>query len=139
VTIPQAAPGEFESFLETSDNIIVEAVRRGEDHIELRFVECLGLSGMATVKLSLPHGSVHVTDLVGRERSTLPASGDCIIQVQPQEIVTLHFQTDGHVTQVPIPISSWDSFVPKQKLAALHAYDPDLRGHPPFGDGGMAF
>lgn len=139
VTIPQAAPRAFESFLETSDNIIVEAMRREEDHIELRFVECLGLLGTVKVKLSLPHGPVRVTDLVGRERSTLPASGDCIVQVQPQEIVTLHFQTDGYVTQVPMPITAWDPFVPKEKLPALHACDPNLKGHPPFGDGSMNF
>jgi hypothetical protein len=34
---------------------------------------------------------------------------------------------------VPEPIKQWDSFVPKEKLAALHAYDPKLIGHPPFG------
>lgn len=139
VAIPQAAPRAFESFLETSDNIIVEAMRREEDHIELRFVECLGLPGTVKVKLSLPHGPVHVTDLVGRKRSTLPTTGNCTIAVQPQEIATLHFQTAGYVTQVPTPITRWDPFVPKEKLPALHDYDPNLKGHPPFGDGSMNF
>ncbi len=128
----------FESFLETSDNIIVEAMRREKNHIELRFAEALGLAGTATIKLSLPHGPVYITDLIGRRKSALSGSGAYTIPVQPQQIVTLHFET-AKTLPVPEPIMAWDEFVPQEKLAALHAYDPNVKGHPPFGGGSQNF
>ena len=127
-----------EAFLETSDNIIVEALRREGDHIELRFAETLGIAGIATIKLSLPHGPAYITDLTGRHKSGLSGSGTYTIPVQPQQIVTLHFET-AHTLPVPNPIMAWDEFVPKEKLAALHAYDPKVKGHPPFGGGSATF
>jgi len=45
----------------------------------------------------------------------------------------MQFETESTLAE-PEPIQSWDAFVPQQKLAALHAYDPNLIGHPPFGD-----
>jgi hypothetical protein len=30
-------------------------------------------------------------------------------------------------------VSEWEKFVPQSKLKALHAYSPELIGHPPFG------
>jgi alpha-mannosidase len=138
VIIPGVSPEMSRSFLETSGNMIVEAMRREDDHIELRFVECLGLPGTASVKVSLPHGKVHLTDLTGRKKATLPHADGYSIPIQPQEIVTLHFET-AQVLPVPDPIKSWDEFVPKEKLAALHAYDPNVKGHPPFGGGSLTF
>ena len=128
----------FESFLQTSDNIIVEAVRREHDHIELRFAECLGLPGIAHVKLSLPHGAVYHTDLMGNKRSLLKGEGTQSIPVLPQQIVTLHFET-AHALHSPEPITSWDEYVPKEKRALLHAYDANVTGHPPFGTGSTQF
>ena len=136
--IPEVSREMSRSFLETSGNIIVEAMRREEDHIELRFVECLGLPGTASVKVSLPHGKVHITDLTGRKKTTLPHAESYSIPLQPQEIVTLHLET-AQALVVPDPIESWDEFVPKEKLAALHAYDPNVKGHPPFGGGSATF
>jgi alpha-mannosidase len=132
VTFAQTTAQPFKSFVETSDNIIVEAVRREEKHIELRFAECLGVPGSATVKLSLPHGKAYTTDLTGRKKSTLSGSDNYTVAVQPQEIVTLHFET---AQELPVaePITEWDPFVPKDKLAALHAYNPNVKGHPPYG------
>jgi alpha-mannosidase len=138
VTIPQAMAQPFKTFLDTSDNIIVEAVRREDKYIELRFAECLGLPGNAFVKLSLPHGQGCVTDLMGRTKSLLSGSGTYTIPVQPQEIVTLHFET-AQAVPVPEPITAWDPFVPRDKLAALHSYSPDVKGHPPFGGGSLTF
>jgi alpha-mannosidase len=138
VTIPQAMAQPFKAFLATSDNIIVEAVRREDKYIELRFAECLGLPGNAFVKLSLPHGQGCVTDLMGRTKSLLSGSGTYTIPVQPQEIVTLHFET-AQAVPVPEPITAWDPFVPRDKLAALHSYSPDVKGHPPFGGGSLTF
>jgi alpha-mannosidase len=133
IVIPSVAVADSRSFLETSDNIIVEAMRREKNYIEVRFVECFGISGTASVKLALPHGKVYVTDLTGRRKSTLRDADTHTIPVRPQEIVTLHFETT-HALLIPDPITQWDSFVPKQKLAALHSYDPTVKGHPPFGD-----
>ncbi len=138
VTLVRAVAQPFKSFIETSDNIIIEAVRREEKHIELRFAECLGLPGNATLKLSLPHGQAYMTDLAGRKKSTISGSDNYTIAVQPQEIVTLHFET---AQELPVaePITDWDRFVPREKLAALHAYDPNVKGHPPFGGGSTTF
>ena len=121
------------SFLETSDNVIVEAVRREGDHIEIRLVECLGSSGKAEVKLALPHKSAALTDLAGRKLQALPKSEQYSFPVRPQQIVTLQFETSS-VLPMPEPVQSWDAFVPEEKLPALHAYDPNLIGHPPFGE-----
>ena len=118
------------SFLETSDNVIVEALRREGEHIELRMVECLGSSGTAEIKMNLPHRGVTFTDLIGRKLSVLSKSSRYSFPIRPQQIVTVHFETDSSVPE-PEPILSWDAFVPAEKLAALHAYDPRLIGHPP--------
>jgi hypothetical protein len=113
-------------------------VRREDDHIELRFAESLGLAGIATIKFSLPHVSAFSTDLGGKHKSALSGSGVYTITVQPQQIVTLHFETEKSLP-IPEPITSWDAFVPKEKLASLHAYDPTVKGHPPFGGGSQTF
>jgi hypothetical protein len=138
IVIADAAPKSFASYVETSNNIIVEAVRREQNHIEMRFAECLGLSGTAEVKLNLPHGAVHRTNLAGKIESTLQGTGTYAISVAPQQIVSLHFETEGTLP-VPDPITAWDEFVPEQKRSALHAYDPNVKGHPPFGGDSMEF
>src|SRR5208283_961053 len=53
------------SFLSTSGNIILEAMRQLGSDIEVRLVECLGYTGRAEVTLSLPHKSAAMTDLTG--------------------------------------------------------------------------
>ncbi len=138
VVLANAAPAHFASYLETSENIIVEALRREKGYIELRFAECLGLPGTANVKLNLPHGAVHQTDLAGTPMSSVSGSGIYAIPVAPQQIVTLHFETADNLP-VPDPVTAWDEFVPAQKRAALHGYDPNVKGHPPFGGGSMEF
>jgi alpha-mannosidase len=138
LVFPNAAPAPFISYLETSDNIVVEAVRREQGHIELRFAECLGQAGAANVKLKLPHGRVHRTDLAGKSLSQRSGAGAYSVPVTPQQIVTLHFET-AETLPAPDPVTSWDEFVPKQKRDALHAYDPNVKGHPPFGGGGAEF
>ncbi len=125
-----SAPAKL--FVETSDNVILEAMRREGDHIEMRLVECFGVPGTAIVKLHLPHGAGSVTDLTGRKKSDLRKSDEYRFPVRPQQIVTLHFETSSAIP-VPEPIKAWDAFVPADKLPALRAYDPTLVGHPPFG------
>jgi alpha-mannosidase len=120
------------SFLETSENLILETMRREGDHTEVRLVECVGKPGTARIKLSLPHNAAWLADATGRHRSALAGGQEYTFSVRPQQIVTLHFQTAA-VLLAPPPIEAWDRFVPKSKLPALHAYDPNLIGHPPTG------
>jgi alpha-mannosidase len=134
VIIPGRAARSARSYVETSDNVIVEALRREDNHIEIRLVECFGLSGIASVHVLLPHQNAMLTDLIGRNQSVLPHSSMYRFPVRPQQIVTIHLQTPTALTSVE-PITAWDQFVPEKKLAALHRYEPGVKGHPPFGDG----
>ncbi len=132
VLIAERAGIQTKSFLATSDNVIVEAMRREGSHIEVRLAECLGQSGQADLTLSLPHSRVAFTDLTGKHISNQGKSSHYNFKVRPQQIVTLHFETAAAVTE-PEVVTKWDAFVPEHKLPALHAYDPSLIGHPPFG------
>jgi alpha-mannosidase len=130
MTAGSSAPAK--SFVETSGNLIMEAMRREGTHIEMRLVECLGVPGTATVRLHLPHDAATITDLTGRKKFSLSKSDQYTFPVRSQQIITLHFETSSAIP-VPEPIKAWDPFVPADKLPALHAYDPTLVGHPPFG------
>ena len=134
--IPLAASSVFRarSFLETSDNVIVEAVRREQGYIELRMVEAVGMEGEATVRLLLPHRAAARVDFTGKKLATLPVASSYKVPLRPQQIVTMHFEVASDVG-APELITTWDRFVPQRKLAALHRYQPGLKGHPPFGDG----
>lgn len=138
ILLAESEGGDQGPILETSDNIVVEALRREGDHIELRFAEVLGVSGRATVKLNLPHSGAALTSLIGKHRQTLEGNGSYIVNVRPQEIITMHFRTAVALTEAR-PVLSWDEFVPPAKLEALHAYDPNVKGHPPFGGGSSEF
>jgi alpha-mannosidase len=138
IVLTEAEAGDQVPILETSDNIVVEALRREGDHIELRFAEVLGVSGPATVKLNLPHSEAALTSLTGKHRQTLQGNGSYMVQVKPQEIITMQFRTSATLPEAK-PVGSWDEFVPSAKLAALHAYDPSVKGHPPFGGGSTEF
>lgn len=126
------------SILETSNNVIVEALRCEKEHIEVRMVECLGHSGTASVKLMLPHTRVTLTDLKGRKQSELAKSDTYKIDLNPQQIVTIHFETGITLSEAQ-PVTKWDNFVSRQKLPALHYYSPKLVGHPPFGNESNTF
>jgi hypothetical protein len=132
IVIPQRRPAPAPPVVETSDNVIVEAMRREQNYIELRMMECFGEAGTATVKVHLPHRTASLTDFIGRIQSTLPKAAEYRFPIRAQQIVTMHFET-ASTLPAPEPIKGWDAFVPKEKLAALHAYDPKLVGHPPFG------
>lgn len=133
IVTSSAAAVPTKSFLETSDNVIVEALRREGSYIEVRLVECFGSAGTAQISLKLPHKNAVMTDLIGRKLSSLPTSSSYTFPLRPQQIVTLHFEVTSTLPEAE-PIKSWDPFVPENKLPALHAYDPSLIGHPPFGE-----
>ena len=138
IMIVEAGGGDQAPILETSDNIVVEALRREGDQIELRFAEVLGVPGTATVKLNLPHSGAALTTLTGKHMQKLDGNSSYTVEVKPQEIITMHFKTAAALTEAK-PVISWNEFVPPAKLAALQAYDPSVKGHPPFGGGDMEF
>ena len=90
------------------------------------------------MKLNLPHSGAALTSLTGKHRLNLKRSGAYTVQLKPQEIITMHFKTSAALTEAK-PAVSWEEFAPLAKLAALQAYDPSVKGHPPFGGGGMEF
>ncbi|MBM3859763.1 MAG: hypothetical protein FJ395_08955 [Verrucomicrobia bacterium] len=117
-------------FLQTSDNVIVEALRREGSEIELRLVECLGKAGNAQVMLRLPHESAALTDMLGGNRQPLRGGPSYKFPVRPQQIVTMRFKTADAVPAVK-PLTEWDELVPEKKREALRRYQPDVKGHPP--------
>ncbi len=119
-------------FLDTSDNVIVEALRREGGEIELRLAECLGRGGEASVTLDLPHRGAALTDLVGGRRQLLSGGPSYKVPVRAQQIVTLRFRTAEPVAEIR-PLTEWDELVPEAKRAALRRYLPDVKGHPPAG------
>lgn len=129
--VVEGAPGKALSFLQSSDNVIIEAMRRDGDAIEIRLAECFGHSGPAHLTLSLPHRNASMTNLVGAEAKPLSGGPRYAFEVRPQQIVTLRFRTDSAVA-VPKPLLEWDPVVPEPKRAALHKYSSE-KGHPPAG------
>jgi alpha-mannosidase len=125
-------PVKSQSFVETSDNVIVEAMRRDGADIELRLVEALGQAGTAEVKMNLPYSSAALTDLTGAHAQNLSGGPAYQFPVKPQQIVTLRFRTATPVAAVE-PLLDWSPLVPTNKLAALHEYLPTVVGHPPRG------
>ena len=117
------------SFLSTSENLIVEAVRRQEGDIEVRLAEWSGQPGEAEVTLNLPHKDARLTNMMGEKERPLEASqGSYRFAVRPQQIVTLRFRTGSSVPR-PEAIRSWTPLVPKFKRAPLEVNEP-VKGYP---------
>lgn len=127
-----AAAGDARSFLETSDNVIVESMRRDRGFLEVRLAECLGYSGTAQVRLHLPHEEAAITNLVGADAKPLGGGPAYEFAVRPQQIVTLRFRTAEAVPAAG-PLLEWDALVPLSKRAALHHYSSE-KGLPPRGN-----
>jgi alpha-mannosidase len=122
-----------ESFIQTSDNVIVEVIRREGDEIELRLVECLGKAGNASVTINLPHSSAALTDFIGEHPQAIEGKGSYTFAVRPQQIVTIRLKTQSKVEYIK-PLMAWDEMVPPAKRAALNSYQGDKKGHPPRGN-----
>ena len=130
---PSCAPARAKSFVQTSDNVIVEVVRREGRDIELRLAECLGLAGTAAVKVSLPHKQAALTDLLGGRAEPLLKSGPAYrFPIRPQQIVTMRFRAKEAVADIE-PLLSWEPLVPEAKRKALNTR-LHKKGHPPRGD-----
>ena len=128
VALPGRAVAAPTPFLSASGNVIVEALRRVGDEIELRLAEISGSAGTAEVTLDLPHKGAWLTDLTGGRRKPLTGGPHYSFAIRPQQIVTIRFGA-GSAVAVPEPIKQWDALVPADKLAALHEYST-LKGHP---------
>ncbi|MHB8522955.1 MAG: glycoside hydrolase family 38 N-terminal domain-containing protein [Limisphaerales bacterium] len=133
--VPGVSRTEPVSFGQTSDNVIVEALRREGDSIELRLAECFGLPGQASVTLALPHEQASLTDLAGNHPKPLAGGSKYDFAVRPQQIVTLHFKTTQAVDAIK-PLLRWDELVPPDKLPALKKRLPGRVGLPPQGTDG---
>jgi len=108
--------------------VIVEALHRDANEIELRMAECMGSGGDAEVVVELPHKGAWLADLTGARRKPLAGGPRYRFPVRAQQIVTLRFGA-GSAVPVPEPIRQWDDLVPSEKLPALHEYS-DQKGHP---------
>lgn len=134
VTIaPDCATKSPQSFVQTSDNVIVEVIRRERGDIELRLAECLGKAGTAKVTVNLPHSSAALTDMLGNHPQPLNGKNSYTFAVRPQQIVTMRLRTQSTVEQIK-PLIAWDELVPPSKRAALNSYLKDKKGHPPRGN-----
>jgi alpha-mannosidase len=119
------------SYLHTSDNVIVEALRREGPDIELRMAECFGYAGEAEITLNLPHTDARLTDLVGGNAKPLAGGPTYKFPIRPQQIVTMRFRAPSAVPDVK-PLLKWDELVPEAKREALNTRI-DAKGHPPRG------
>ncbi len=119
------------SFLGTSGNVIVEAMRRDREYLEVRLAECTGRPGTAHVTLALPHRGAALTNLTGGEAKPLSGGPRYEFPVRAQQIVTLRFRTNGNVP-APKPLLDWEPLVPPAKRAMLRRYSAE-KGHPPRG------
>jgi len=126
------------SFLETSGNVIVEALRRVGNEIELRLVECTGRGGEVMVRTNLPHKNAVMTNLIGKnrlrlkaQRSPRPASSEYRFDVKPQQIVTLRLQALDAVAQAKA-LTTFDPLIPEKKRESTRGFiHPELKGVPP--------
>jgi hypothetical protein len=128
---PYLTSGKLASFLETSANVIVEAVRRDGQFLEVRLAECFGETGSAEITLALPHKTAAITNMAGSEPQRLKGGPRYSFAVRPQQIVTLRFQTADKAVP-PTPLLEWDPLVPESKRPMLHEYSSE-KGHPPRG------
>ncbi len=133
ILAPGTAASPARSYLQTSENVIVEALRREGGFIEARLVECLGRAGTASVKLDLPHQQACLTNLRGeRPVPLLPGPDGYLLPVRPQQILTLRFATGWAEPEIQ-PLVKWDELVPPSKLEALKLRLQNRKGHPPMG------
>ncbi len=117
-----------ESLIETSDNVIVEAVRRTGRQIEVRLVESTGREGTAEITLRLPHRGASLTNMMGENPRPLPGGPAYRFPIRPQQIVTLRFGTASAVA-APAIVRTWKPLVPSIKRRALETRLTE-KGHP---------
>jgi len=105
---------EAMSFVQTSDNLIVEALRRTDGEIEIRMVECKGKSGQAQIQIDLEHTKAEITNLLGKERQILKGGPNYTFDIRPQQIVTLRLKAKDSVKPVEA-LRSFETLIPPVK------------------------
>ena len=130
--VPETASAPAESFVETSDNLIVQALRREGKEMELRLMEALGRPGQARITVHLPHTSARITDLLGKRPTPLSGGPTYAFPIRPQQIVTLRMDTKSGAPEIQT-LTDWTPLVPESKRQALKKYNPSVKGHPPHG------
>lgn len=136
LVVPGVRAAKPDSLVATSDNVLVEAVRREGPFLEIRLAECLGRPGTAELTVALPHTEAFTTDLTGGHPKPLAGAGPRYeFPVRPQQIVTLRFRTASRVKAIE-PLLKWDNLVPPAKLPQLRKKIPGAVGHPPLGKEG---
>ncbi|MEJ5367221.1 MAG: hypothetical protein WHT08_02810 [Bryobacteraceae bacterium] len=121
--------GPLPPLVHTSENLIVEAVRREGSDLEVRLTEWRGEPAMAWVECLAPHRDARRTNLLGEEAKPLPGGTRYEFAVMPQEIVTLRFRLDSAV-ETPEPLRTWVPLVPEAKREGLRMRIRE-KGHPP--------
>jgi hypothetical protein len=117
------------SWLETSGNVIVEAVRRTGEDLEVRLVEWSGKAGQAEIHLRLPHRDARLTNFLGEQAQTISGTGDRYrFPIRSQQIVTLRFAAGSALPQ-PTAIREWAPIVPRFKRQPLNVNEP-VKGYP---------
>jgi alpha-mannosidase len=127
------------SYVETSENVIVEALRRTGNEIEIRLVECNGVGGRAMVKVNLPHQGAALTNLLGHTPIPLEPANSARTQgaeyhfdIRPQQIVTLRLKTREAVAPVEA-LTTFAPLIPEYKRHyTLSYHHPELVGCPKF-------
>jgi alpha-mannosidase len=132
IVVRETASDRAQSIVETSDNVIVQAMRREGPDIELRLAECSGRAGPAMLTVNLPHVAAALTNMLGETPRPLSGGPAYRFNVRPQQIVTLRLRTTEPVPDIK-PLTDWSPLVPKHKRPALKEYNPNVKGHPPHG------
>lgn len=138
LSIEGTHPQPDQSFLSTSANVVVEAVRRVANEIEIRLVESNGTAGPARLIVRLPHESAAVTNMLGenakplRQAAALPGGGSSYsLNLRPQQIVTVRLKTLQTAPPVQA-LTTFASLIPEAKREATLTFrHPELIGHPP--------
>jgi alpha-mannosidase len=130
---PGSQTGLRQSFLETSDNVILGALRRAGKQIELRFYEWRGQAAEGQITLRVPHASAFLTNFMGEDPRPLAGGPAYRLPIRPQQIVTMRFDADSAVA-VPELVQAWQPLATPNKRMDL-GRRLLLKGHPPFGPG----
>jgi alpha-mannosidase len=125
---PGIPPGR--SWLTTSDNVIVESVRRVGGDLEIRAVDWTGRGGAGYVEVHLPHGAAVRADALGENHQPLAGGPRYELTLTPQQIVTLRLALGGPPIPASPPLTPFRALVPPAKLPSLEIRHQKA-GHPP--------
>ncbi|MBN2212363.1 MAG: hypothetical protein JW709_13275 [Sedimentisphaerales bacterium] len=119
------------SFMEISDNLLLQALRRADDEVEIRLLETKQQSGSVCVTINAPVTEAWRTNLLGENKIPLNDQSPFNLKVKPQEIITLRMKTSRSVPPVKA-LDSFNDLIPTRKQAYMKStYDKNLLGHPP--------